>query len=505
MVGSAALVGSSNFTRPGLTQNVELNVRFQGPEVAELQEWYEKHWDEATPVNDELLRGAGAQRPRVHPVRGLRQGAPGAHGRTSTPPTRAGRSPSRRSTRCSRRTSRRRSTADRDVAAMERRLPHRRRRSRQDLRRPDADRVLRGAPPQERAHHGDEDRSGRRLEPGAQAEAARALRRVLERLVSWRTPTSRTRRAPTRSSSSPSARTSSSSTRLTTSETTASKPTEENPWGSRWWRMHEICQGKTVFLLTATPINNTLFDLVHQAELFTGVDGDDYFAASASTASASTSSSWRSRSRLAVPDHAAIAAADGEGQAVPVDHPPEQPQVRGREREAGRRHEVVFPETQVPRVVAVRLRRALLAAVQRAADSLQTATPLFVLPMYYPLAFSTNEDIDTTAENRQKQVVALIRTIFLKRFESSVAAFAGSCLDLSAKMLAGSTSTRRSIPTRRADSPTWRAANEPTLQGDPRPIPRDAWKRSGTRRISPRRSSTSSSTTSSAATTSSRR
>lgn len=33
VVGSAALVGSSNFTRPGLTQNVELNVRFQGPEV----------------------------------------------------------------------------------------------------------------------------------------------------------------------------------------------------------------------------------------------------------------------------------------------------------------------------------------------------------------------------------------------------------------------------------------------------------------------------------------
>ncbi len=55
VVGSAALVGSSNFTRPGLTQNVELNVRFQGPEVADLQEWYEQHWDEATPVDPELL------------------------------------------------------------------------------------------------------------------------------------------------------------------------------------------------------------------------------------------------------------------------------------------------------------------------------------------------------------------------------------------------------------------------------------------------------------------
>ena len=55
VVGSAALVGSSNFTRPGLTQNVELNVRFQGPEVVELQAWYEEHWEQATPVNPELL------------------------------------------------------------------------------------------------------------------------------------------------------------------------------------------------------------------------------------------------------------------------------------------------------------------------------------------------------------------------------------------------------------------------------------------------------------------
>lgn len=55
VVGSAALVGSSNFTRPGLTQNVELNVRFQGPEVTDLQEWYEEHWEEATPVRADLL------------------------------------------------------------------------------------------------------------------------------------------------------------------------------------------------------------------------------------------------------------------------------------------------------------------------------------------------------------------------------------------------------------------------------------------------------------------
>ena len=41
VVGSQALVGSSNFTKPGLTQNIELNVQIQSArEVAQLQEWF---------------------------------------------------------------------------------------------------------------------------------------------------------------------------------------------------------------------------------------------------------------------------------------------------------------------------------------------------------------------------------------------------------------------------------------------------------------------------------
>lgn len=51
VVGSSALVGSSNFTVPGLTQNVELNIQIRR-EVELLQEWYERHWNEA---GDSLL------------------------------------------------------------------------------------------------------------------------------------------------------------------------------------------------------------------------------------------------------------------------------------------------------------------------------------------------------------------------------------------------------------------------------------------------------------------
>ena len=56
VVGSFALVGSSNFTYPGLAENVELNVQITGRQVTALQEWYEQHWDAAEDVTPEVLR-----------------------------------------------------------------------------------------------------------------------------------------------------------------------------------------------------------------------------------------------------------------------------------------------------------------------------------------------------------------------------------------------------------------------------------------------------------------
>lgn len=51
-----ALVGSANFTWKGLTDNIELNVQIEtSAEVKILQDWYEKHWNEAEEVSDEVL------------------------------------------------------------------------------------------------------------------------------------------------------------------------------------------------------------------------------------------------------------------------------------------------------------------------------------------------------------------------------------------------------------------------------------------------------------------
>lgn len=51
------IVGSSNFTEPGLCRNVELNLlTTEQHQLNALWEWYERHWNEAEEVRDELLR-----------------------------------------------------------------------------------------------------------------------------------------------------------------------------------------------------------------------------------------------------------------------------------------------------------------------------------------------------------------------------------------------------------------------------------------------------------------
>ncbi len=55
VVGSAALVGSSNLTLPGLTTNVELNIQVRR-EVEILQKWFDEHWNRADDISAELLK-----------------------------------------------------------------------------------------------------------------------------------------------------------------------------------------------------------------------------------------------------------------------------------------------------------------------------------------------------------------------------------------------------------------------------------------------------------------
>jgi len=52
-----ALLGSSNFTEPGLTRNMELNLfTTDKTQIENLKAWYQKAWAEADVVNNELIK-----------------------------------------------------------------------------------------------------------------------------------------------------------------------------------------------------------------------------------------------------------------------------------------------------------------------------------------------------------------------------------------------------------------------------------------------------------------
>ena len=105
-------------------------------------------------------------------------------------------------------------------------------------------------------------------------------------------------------------------------------------------------------------------------------------------------------------------------------------------RETGK--SAAFPERKAPQVAEYSIRKSYGKLLDMFEKAFQKSNPLFTLPIYYPLASYAGEDstIDPVEENRQKQVVGLIRTQFLKRFESSVCAFELSCDRLMKKLLA---------------------------------------------------------------------
>jgi superfamily II DNA or RNA helicase len=443
VVGSAALVGSSNFTRPGLTRNVELNVRFTGPEVRELQQWFESYWVDAEPVREELLtvleRNTRAFTPyeiyakslqaltadvdpgdvewerhasKIYPLlapyqreayHGLLHMADKWHGGLLTDGVGLGKTfvglmltehyavKQRKNVLIMATKTGQDAVWEPELAA---RLP--------ELAGGEFSNVRVMA-------HTDLSRK----------DAPELVERLKERVDVVIIDEGHNFRNHGR------------------------KGDDVESVRSRWWRMQEICEGKTVFLLTATPINNSLFDLVHQVEMFSGLD-DGYFASvgvnSLQHYVANLEKPFRDAAKNKNVDAGAIDLTDFE-ELLHQDRWLESIIWQNSRKYAvesaklAGAADVLFPTMSDPHVVEYefllqhdRLLSELEAAFQKDA-------PLFVLPMYYPLAYSRAADVDTKAENRQRQIVGLIRTVFLKRFESSVAAFAGSCLDLTAKIL----------------------------------------------------------------------
>src|ERR1035438_1783317 len=220
---------------------------------------------------------------------------------------------------------------------------------------------------------------------------------------------------------------------------------EKSP--SRYWRLSEVCEGKDVFFLTATPVNNSLLDLQHMMELFTRREPDYFKAAPLGIHSLPGHFRKMEKALEAV-------VSDGTGDGVGVNQN-EAEQVlqndalfRALVVQRSRAYvkasqatyggtQAIFPTRADPQVVDYSVKKTYGRLLTMIDEAFSKTKPLFSLAIYNPLAYYKGPgEVPAFEEGRQNQVVGLIRIQFLKRFESSAYAFERSCMNLLYKILA---------------------------------------------------------------------
>lgn len=256
---------------------------------------------------------------------------------------------------------------------------------------------------------------------------------------------------------------------------------------SRYQKLYDLInpsiRHKTVYLLTATPINNRLSDFRHMAELFSRRD-DAYFARTLGINNLTAhfaALERRLEARLEngigeVSEHLMEADEFMEGDVVFRELVVQRSRAYAKAsqiREKGA--SASFPERLPPRVAEYSIRKSYGRLLDVFEKAFERKNPLFTLAIYYPYHWykGPDTDIDPMAEGRQKMVVGLIRTQFLKRFESSVRAFELSCERLLFKLLAFIEKNSQTDPEKRRLE-RWKAQNAEVL-GFAYDLQKDLW------------------------------
>ena len=222
---------------------------------------------------------------------------------------------------------------------------------------------------------------------------------------------------------------------------------------SRYRLLFDLIDGprgpKKLYMLTATPINNRLHDFRHMTELFSR-QKEDYFKSTVGVHS--LRGHFVSMERDV---KQAMEAAQGDDEAVEINLADAEKHLAAdslfgalvvqRSRSYVKKSQLQqgstvasFPTRESPKVAEYSVKKTYGRLLDLVDKALATKDePLFVLGIYNPLAYYKGdpETIDTWVAGRQKQVVGLIRTGFLKRFESSAHAFERSCDRLLLKLL----------------------------------------------------------------------
>ncbi|MBX9930139.1 MAG: hypothetical protein K2Y56_01140 [Methylobacterium sp.] len=450
VIGAAALVGSSNFTGPGLTQNIELNVQITGQPVSVLQEWYEEHWEEAEDVTLEMLRvverhiqsftpfevwaqslreyfrrreiSAGEWERNQSKIWPLLDGyqregygqlmkIAGEHGGAflcdgvGLGKTFVG------------------------LMLLERLAIHEKKRvalivpksGRVSVWEANLDRHLKdlGRGPWDNVmilNHTDLNRSN------DTAKAVEAIGKHFDAIIideahNFRNPglagTGRKRE-------------------------------------SRYRILQRIARGKQMFLLTATPVNNGVFDLMHLIELFAS-DGDTFASLGVHSLKGHFRTLEKTIRKLNEADETATPEDDvdqtielGPARAAFAADVLVQSLVVQRSRayvkasqKTESKGEAVFPVREDPKVAEYELLPVQQRLLDLVEEAFQHKNPMFRLALYDPTEWLIDpREEDDLAIGRRAQVVRLIRIGFLKRLESSTAAFELSCYRLLIKLLA---------------------------------------------------------------------
>ncbi len=217
-----------------------------------------------------------------------------------------------------------------------------------------------------------------------------------------------------------------------------------HPYRGRSRKLMELCRPQTdgrrkqVHLLTATPINNSLVDLYNLINFFAQNDLRHF-----SEIGIQSLRLHFTKAEKRMKEEAETAAASGEIAAQSADFLRTDALLkevliqRSRkfvmESEALEESRPCFPERQLPIVVSYSLNKVYAGLYEDIKLAFQKERPMLSLAIYNTEAFKRTER-DETVLNAQANVLGLIRTLMLKRLESSFKAFEASMEDLLAKM-----------------------------------------------------------------------
>lgn len=202
---------------------------------------------------------------------------------------------------------------------------------------------------------------------------------------------------------------------------------------------------KQMFMLTATPINNSFLDLQHLIELFTH-ERDDYFAA-APLGIHSLKGHFKKMEaelkRLAGADAAdAVSTTDDIFRSDQLVNHLVVQRSRAYVKQSLSVEEgaqVMFSVRQPPTVASYSLEKSYGSLIDHFVKSFDRkdkktgkSQPILALAVYSPYEdeyfIGDKSSIDAMKTGRQQQIVNLIRQLLLKRFESSIAAFEETCI-----------------------------------------------------------------------------